>query len=323
MRLLPLFLFFVFIFGCSAKNTTTAEKKVPENQQVNIIPANYIIGPSDGLEISYYIDPSFKSDDYIIDTEDKLNIDFQYYPELSKAVRVRLDGFVSLHKIGEVKAAGEKPYDLAKKISELYSKQLVKPELTVDVVEFNSKIDTLKDAVRTADRGQLKYVVVRPDGKISLPYLRDDFIAAGKTPLDLSRELEGEYRKNVNNISITVSVLEAKSYQACVLGSINNAGCYNLSGLNTVLNVISRAGGFSKEANLRQVIIISRGKDRKQRHEIININKIINNNQPDVIISQFDIIYVPQTWLSEAALTAEAIWQIIPINLNANIYDNE
>ncbi|MCI5122363.1 MAG: hypothetical protein D3908_14475, partial [Candidatus Electrothrix sp. AUS4] len=241
-------------------------KKVTTKKQ--IIPANYIISPWDELEILHYVDPGYSTTDYVTDKEDKLRIDFFYYPKLTKTVRVRPDGFITLPKIGDIKAEGEKPRLLAKKISELFRSHLSQPVITIEVTEFNTKIQKFKETLHTANRGQWNDVLVRPDGRISLPYLKKDLIAAGKTAESLSRELENQYRKYIKSINVTVSIRKATSYQACVLGDVKEADYYNLTGPTTLLQLIAEAGGFTREANMRQVVIISRSASGKPEYRI-------------------------------------------------------
>jgi len=328
MRWFILFYFILAISGCSSKSSSvldqnqkkiedTAENKTVED--INFIaPTDYIIGPTDGLEVLYHTD--YNINEYIIDTEDKLQVNFQYYPDLNRTVKVRPDGFITLARIGEVKAAGERPLQLAENISKLYSAELLRPAITVEVLEFDSKISRLRDVVRASFLGQFKYALVRPDGKISLPYLKEDVLAAGKTALALSKELKLLYSKFINNVDVTVSVSEAKSYQTCIIGDVRNAGCYTLSGANTLLQAVSRAGGFTNEANLRQILIIRRDKKGHPTTIISNAEDIIYKKNIDAVIQQYDVIYVPRSWLSEASLKAKTIWQLIPVLFTATIY---
>ncbi len=310
---------FLNIAGCA--NETIHLPPPDITGSTPIIPANYLIGPSDELEILYFMDPEYTSSDYTIDTEDKLHVDFYYYPNISKTVTVRPDGFITLPKIGDLKAAGEKPRSLAKKISKLFTPHLSQPNTTVELVEFNVKLERLKDAIRTSGRGQSKLVVVKPDGRISLPFLKNDIIVAGKTTVELGRELEKKYREKIKNINITASLLEANSYQTCILGDVKKPNYYSLSKPTTLLQLISRAGGFTNEANIRQVVIITPGKKGKPKYTVKNLEAILKKGVPDPIIHQYDVVYVPRTRLSKAAFTAKEILSLIPINFMANIYD--
>jgi protein involved in polysaccharide export with SLBB domain len=73
---------------------------------------------------------------YTIQAGDQLDIKFFYNPELNENVIVRPDGMISLQLIDEIKAAGLKPAELDSKLTELYSRELRKPVLTVIVRSF-------------------------------------------------------------------------------------------------------------------------------------------------------------------------------------------
>lgn len=322
-----------FLFsGCAKEkekiHAPTAVDFKEESIKERIIPASYMVGPSDELEVLYYMDPEYSMGDYIIDAEDKLRVDFYYYPELSKSVQVRPDGFITLPRVGDIKAAGEVPSVLAKKISETFSEYLSQPVVTVELTEFNAKINKLKAAVSSVNRGQAKYAVVRPDGKISLPYLKEPIFAAGSTTIELGKKIENAYRSYIKNISITISLLKANSYRACVIGEVVKSDCYSLSGNTSFLDILARAGGVTTKANTQQIVIISRGDKGRPVSSVIDLQNIIKKQEYYPMVQQYDVIYVPRTWLSETALTAHEIWKIIPLSVSAsynlaNIFNKE
>jgi protein involved in polysaccharide export with SLBB domain len=73
---------------------------------------------------------------YTIAPGDELDIKFFYNPELNESVIVRPDGMISLQLIDEIQAAGRKPAELDQKLTDLYSRELRKPVLTVIVRSF-------------------------------------------------------------------------------------------------------------------------------------------------------------------------------------------
>jgi protein involved in polysaccharide export with SLBB domain len=76
---------------------------------------------------------------YLIQAGDELDIKFFYNPELNERVTVRPDGMISLQLVDEVRASGLKPSELNQKLTELYSKELRKPKVTVIVRTFNAQ----------------------------------------------------------------------------------------------------------------------------------------------------------------------------------------
>jgi polysaccharide biosynthesis/export protein len=76
---------------------------------------------------------------YQIQPGDQLDIKFFYNPELNEAVLVRPDGMISLQLIDDVKAAGLKPAELDELLTEKYSQELRKPQVTVIVRTFSGQ----------------------------------------------------------------------------------------------------------------------------------------------------------------------------------------
>jgi protein involved in polysaccharide export with SLBB domain len=73
---------------------------------------------------------------YTIQPGDELDIKFFYNPELNETVTVRPDGKISLQLIDEIQAAGLEPLELDHQLTDLYSRELREPVLTVIVRSF-------------------------------------------------------------------------------------------------------------------------------------------------------------------------------------------
>jgi len=73
---------------------------------------------------------------YTIAPGDELDIKFFFNPELNETITVRPDGIISLQLIDEIQAAGLEPAELDQKLTDLYSRELRKPVLTVIVRSF-------------------------------------------------------------------------------------------------------------------------------------------------------------------------------------------
>jgi protein involved in polysaccharide export with SLBB domain len=73
---------------------------------------------------------------YSIAPGDELDIKFFFNPELNETIIVRPDGMISLQLIDEIQAAGLQPSELDQKLTDLYSRELRKPVLTVIVRSF-------------------------------------------------------------------------------------------------------------------------------------------------------------------------------------------
>jgi polysaccharide export outer membrane protein len=326
-RSLPSFIFLllvVLLVGCGDPQIHIKETNFKKIDPVEpMISTEYLIGVGDELEIMYYIDAGSASEEYLIDTEDTLLVEFDYYPKLGKEVRVRPDGYITLLRVGDVKAAGIKPLELAKKITGLFEQFFTRPNATVEVVDFNVKVNKLKDAVTTTTRGESKQVTVRPDGKISLPYIHD-VMAKDFTCRQLSRNLTKEYRKFVRNVSIATAILEAHSNRAYVLGEVRRSDFYELPGPMTLTQLIATAGGFSEHANTHQIVLIRRGEGGKPTARLVDMSNVIGrvDMDSDPIIRQYDVVFVPKTKISQAALVMDGIsslWNVIPVRFSYSL----
>ena len=134
-------------------------------------------------------------------------------------------------------------------------------------------------------------VLVRTDGKISLPLL-DDVQAAGMTPLKLKEVLTEKLKTYVENPLVTIIVREAKSFKVYLSGQVAKPGVFALIGDTTILQMIAMAGGFTEWANQRKVLLIRRENGREVR-KTINYRKIVSGEAENILVRPGDTIIVP------------------------------
>ena len=85
-------------------------------------------------------------------------------------------------------------------------------------------------------------LVVRPDGKITLPRA-GELVAAGKTASRLSAEIERILARTLNNARVRVIVKAAAARQARIMGAVKAPSAYNVKPNTRVVDLISMAGG--------------------------------------------------------------------------------
>lgn len=122
-------------------------------------------------------------------------------------------------------------------------------------------------------------VVVRPDGKISLPVL-NDMQAAGLTPERLAKDVEAAAVKFVNAPNVTVIVKEIHSRKVFVVGEVGKPGAIQLGSDMTVLQVIAEAGGLQEYAK-RSDIAIVRNENGQERRFKFNYNDVVSGKRPE------------------------------------------
>ena len=98
-------------------------------------------------------------------------------------------------------------------------------------------------------------VVVRPDGRISLPLL-NDVEAAGLTPEQLRRRLLEAASRFVEDPSPTVVVREIHSRRVYITGNVEKPGAYPLNTPMTVVQVIATAGGLKEFVGGKNIVIL-------------------------------------------------------------------
>jgi polysaccharide export outer membrane protein len=136
-------------------------------------------------------------------------------------------------------------------------------------------------------------VVVRPDGKISLPLL-NDVTAAGLTPMELEQQLTAGFGKYLENPQVTVIVTAINSQQVFILGEVNRIGRYPLSPNMTVLQALSMSGGFTQFANLGDIYIL-RKENGKQARLPFNYKEVVrgHRSEENIVLKPGDTIIVP------------------------------
>jgi polysaccharide export outer membrane protein len=135
-------------------------------------------------------------------------------------------------------------------------------------------------------------VVVRPDGKISVPLL-NDVQAEGLTPEQLNTALEKAASKFVAEPDATVIVREIRSRKVFVLGQVKEQGPVTLNTDMTVLQVLSVSGGLLEYADKDNIVVIRKENGRERRFKV-NFNDVVKgkNVQQDIVLQPGDTIYV-------------------------------
>jgi len=98
-------------------------------------------------------------------------------------------------------------------------------------------------------------VVIRPDGKISLP-LANELEASGKTATELQLEIADKLRRYVTQPIVNVMVKQINSLKISVLGEVRKPDVYRIKNRITVLDAIAMAGGFTDLARPNRVVVL-------------------------------------------------------------------
>jgi len=138
-----------------------------------------------------------------------------------------------------------------------------------------------------------RQIVVRPDGKISLPLIQD-IQAEGLTVLQLRDEITRKFAEHVNHPRVTIIVSQINSYRVSVLGRVQRPGVYPITGNTTLLEAITMAGGFTEWANKRKITVITH-QGGQEKKITVNYKKIASGKDPsqNIVLKRGDTIIVP------------------------------
>jgi polysaccharide export outer membrane protein len=137
-------------------------------------------------------------------------------------------------------------------------------------------------------------VVVRPDGKISLP-LVNDVQAGGLTPSELREVVNTMARQYVEDPSVTVVVKQINSRKLFITGQVEKPGPYAMSGPTTVLQLISMAGGLKEFTDGKRILIMRSDKSGRQTSHLFNYRQVTSgkNLAQNIELQPGDTVVVP------------------------------
>ena len=139
-----------------------------------------------------------------------------------------------------------------------------------------------------------KSIPVRSDGKISLP-LVGEVTAAGRTPLQLEREITEKLKGFITTPEVTVIVEKVNSRKYNILGEVAKPGSYMLTADTTIMDAIAAAGGFRDFAKKTGVYILRKGPDGHETNLKFNYKEFLKGKNPaqNVKLQPRDTIIVP------------------------------
>jgi len=320
----------------------------------HIVRRDYRLREGDSLEIIYHIRYR-KTEAYLIKIQDMIEIQFPYNPELDQTEQVQPDGTLRLNLVGQINVFNRTIEDVQKELEQKYKAFLKNPQMTLSFKQSNVNIAELKEAIKTAPRGQSRLVPIAPDGTIGLPFVRS-IKAAGLTVNELHAELNKAYADaQLPELEVTVNLQQATPMQVYVLGEVRIPGVqFNRTGQVTsstneltLLGAIAQAGGhIPLRAELSMVMLVRRRHLPQPEVAIINCYQLLENRQKcsngevianadnmryDVWLEDGDVIYVPTSDIAKRADYIEYVWvrsiRAVPgfnssANYNANDFVN-
>jgi len=231
-------------------------------------------------------------DDYVIGPEDEISITVWDHPDLTRKIRVNLEGKISFPLIGEVSVGGLTTIEIENKIKELLNKDyIINPQVSVVIESYKSSkvsimgevkmpgpyaltrrmnvVEALSMAGGLLSEADHEIMIVRPKksdqaGRALLPEEVEDSEIIRIQIRDMLQR-EGDMEEKARNIEVrngdTIFVPKARMFY--VTGEVMKPGQYAYQRGMSLLHAISTAGGFTEKARRSKVKVVRQSQGKK------------------------------------------------------------
>ena len=248
-----------------------------------------------------YIESKNQLTDYILDTGDRLNIEFANAPEFSGIYRINEEGEIFLNRIKFTYVRGLTIKELTSLLEKRYEEFLLNPEVYIFIDEFKP--------IRVAVKGE-----VRSPGVLKF----DSFITTNTetiiTPSErrrnnISSELNQSTSSNKANIvSLFNSTNYSRNSQAITENSIKRDNDY----VTTLSNAIQKAGGLTSLSDISKIEItryIPIGKGGGKKRALIDFRSYteLADTKNDIRLFDGDTIFIPRLQTKDPSIIPNSI----------------
>jgi polysaccharide export outer membrane protein len=153
--------------------------------------------------------------------------------------------------------------------------------------------DVLQVAVWGEPAASVQSATVRPDGKISMPLIKEVTVA-GSTPAQVEARIQEQLSKVIRTPDVTVIVAQINSKKIFLTGAVKREGPLKYTYRMTVLQAISEAGGLTDYAKRKNIYVLHTENGRQFRLPF-NYNAVLKgeNMEQNILLSPGDTIVVP------------------------------
>src|SRR5262249_37670876 len=137
-------------------------------------------------------------------------------------------------------------------------------------------------------------VVVRPDGKITMPLIKEVSVA-GMTPRQAEASITAAIAKFITDPNVTVVVAAGTSKKIYLIGAVRKEGALPYTyGIN-VIQALSEAGGLTDYAKRKKIYILRTESGREYRLDF-NYEEVVRGErmEQNVLLLPGDTVVIPQ-----------------------------
>jgi polysaccharide export outer membrane protein len=245
---------------------------------------------------------------YLIGPEDVLNVEVWNQPNISREVVVDYDGEINIPPVRKLSVLGLTVSQLEEKLSKALSKYIIDPIVFVSIKEYNSQrvtvlgetttgMYTLKRRTTLVEfLGQIGGTTENAD-TFHIKLIKKDrraFIYDLNDLIDNPQKSEGILVSGGD----TVYVPPLEFNKVYVLGEVKTPQIVTIKGKMTVIDAITEAGGFTRDA-IRKSVMIIRGELGSQEGIRVNAKQILQKGDisQNIDLEAGDIVFVPKTFI--------------------------
>lgn len=154
--------------------------------------------------------------------------------------------------------------------------------------------DTLQVSVWKEPEASVPTVVVRPDGRITMPLVKEVDVA-GLTPRQAEAAITEKLGKFITDPNVTVVVAIINSKKIYMIGAVRKEGTLAYTYGMTVMQALSEAGGLNDYAKRKKIYILRTENGREYRLDF-NYEEVVRgeNMGQNRVLLPGDTVVIPQ-----------------------------
>ena len=244
---------------------------------------------------------------YVLGPDDRISVLVHNQPDLSAELDITREGWITAALVGQVKAAGLTPPQLAAKLTELLADgYLREPQVDVGVRQYRSQWVVVSGEVlnpgRVPLRGgtRLKEILGEADG----------FSDEAGEEITITRKIPGanetrtlrisrtDYERGQSNPSLQhEDIIDVRRAEYCYIqGEVRISGRVRIERGMTLMRVIALAGGLTDWANRKKVVVLY-GDGSVPREQLFNLKRIEHGRDDDPVIRGGEDIIIRKRFL--------------------------
>lgn len=162
--------------------------------------------------------------------------------------------------------------------------------VTASSSEYRIGPEDVLDIIVWKNADLSKTVVVRPDGRITLPLI-GELRAGGMTADQVRDDIKVRLEKYKEVPEVSVTVADVRSYLLYILGEVKAPGRYQVKTYTTLLQALALAGGFTPYADRNEIVVVRRDQTAKEQRMKIRYKDLVRRG--DFGLAPGDTVIVP------------------------------